>query len=144
MTPAGRGAVLIYTVAAVRVPESNSNRVARRSTFGAVLRMPDVANFAIGAVLLACVSGCGAADSAGSAASTRLRHRRLGKRSGLRLRYPSAGIGQGRGTTPPDDWKTEQFLGPIVEAVKLTGTRHPGRGTVRTRPYCVKKYSLLF
>jgi len=36
----------------------------------------------------------------------------------LYMRYPSAGIGQGKGTTPPDDWKTEQFLGPIVEAVK--------------------------
>lgn len=31
--------------------------------------------------------------------------------------YPSAGIGQGRGTAAPDDWKSEDFLRPIVEAL---------------------------
>jgi CubicO group peptidase (beta-lactamase class C family) len=35
--------------------------------------------------------------------------------------YPSDGLVEGKGTSPPDDWDTAAFLAPIVEAARAEG-----------------------
>jgi hypothetical protein len=32
-------------------------------------------------------------------------------------RYPSDGLVEGKGTSPPDDWDDGAFLGPIVQSL---------------------------
>jgi CubicO group peptidase (beta-lactamase class C family) len=31
--------------------------------------------------------------------------------------YPPSGLGQGKGTVPPDSWSDTEFIGPIVRAI---------------------------